>query len=115
MSYETAARRANGTYWGDAFYEDEDDRTRDDLDNELWDRLHELMRGEGIFATILKALEEVTDDRPDRDEYRDALPVLKFDYQGATASLPEVDRAIVRAFRDIAPRGEEIVARRNQC
>lgn len=113
MSYETQARHSQGTYWGDAFYEDEDDRASDDLNNELWDRLHELMRGRGILATILSALEELSDDRADRDEYRDSLPLLKFDYQGATASLPDVDRAIVRAFKEIAPRSDEIIARRN--
>lgn len=115
MSYENAARHANGTFWGDAFYEEEDDRASDDLNNELWDQLHKLMRGDGIVVTLLRALEEVTDDRADRDEYRDLLPLLKFDYMGHSSRFGDADRAIERTFRDVPPRSEEIVARRNQC
>ena len=57
MSYELQARRANGTVFSDAYYEDEDQRAEDDLGNELLERLRELQRGDGIFLSILEALE----------------------------------------------------------
>ena len=114
MSYELQARRANGTVFSDAYYDDEDQRAEDDLDNELLDRLRELQRGDGIFLSILEALEELTDDRGDRDEWRDLFPFLKHDYQAASSRLRSLDDGIIREFKDIAPRDEEIVARRER-